>query len=160
MADVAREGLASRYRDIYRFVRRRSESDAAAQDLTQQVFAEAAKSLRGRDSDDDLGLLFTIARRRLIDQLRASRPELVPLVDAEDVAAPTDYGPALARLVSEAIDRLEPGHRQIVALKLLRGLSFAEVAAIVGASEAACKMRLRRALEALRRDLREKGVRP
>jgi len=35
-------------------------------------------------------------------------------------------------------------------MKLLRGLSFAEIAAHVGVGEAACKMRFARGLEALR----------
>jgi len=47
-----------------------------------------------------------------------------------------------------------------VVLKQLRGLSFADIAARVGATEEACKMRFARGLEALRRDLEREGLEP
>jgi DNA-directed RNA polymerase specialized sigma24 family protein len=47
-----------------------------------------------------------------------------------------------------------------VALKLLRGLSFAEIAAELETSPAAAKMRFARALAALREELRQEGVEP
>ena len=160
MGDRHASGLAGRYREVYRFVRRRSQNAAVAEDLTQQVFTEAVAVLDGRDPSDDPGLLFTIARRRLIDRLRRARPTLVPLTETNGGAALTRYDPVLAGLISDAIQRLDPVDRAVVALKLLRGLSFAETASVVGASEAACKMRVRRALELIRSDLREKGVHP
>jgi DNA-directed RNA polymerase specialized sigma24 family protein len=48
----------------------------------------------------------------------------------------------------------------VIVLKLLRGLSFAEIGAEVGVSEAAAKMRFKRALEALREELIERGIEP
>ena len=158
MGDGHTSGLLGRYGEVYRFVRRRSPNAAEADDLTQQVFADAVAALDGRDPSDDLGLLFTIARRRLIDQLRRPGPTLVPLSEADGDVPITEYDPALTGMISDAIHQLGPVDREVVVLKLLRGLSFAETASIVGTSEAACKMRLRRALELLRRDLREKGV--
>jgi RNA polymerase sigma factor (sigma-70 family) len=160
MGDAAPENLASRYRQVHRFVRRRSGSDMAADDLTQQVFVEALVALRGSIGQDHLGLLFTIARRRLIDRLRADTRTLVPLEEAEGVAASHEYSADLSRAIAEAIRRLEPPQKQVVVLKLLRGLSFAEVAGVLGCSEAACKMRLRRALEHLRDELERKGFAP
>jgi RNA polymerase sigma-70 factor (ECF subfamily) len=63
-----------------------------------------------------------------------------------------------AQVVSQAIDRLDPIQRDVVVLKLLRGLSFGEVAEVVGATEAACKMRFRRGMDRLRDDLEKRGV--
>ena len=48
----------------------------------------------------------------------------------------------------------------MVVLKLLRGMTFAEIGAEVGLTEAAAKMRFRRALEALREELTERGIEP
>ena len=45
-------------------------------------------------------------------------------------------------------------------LKLLRGMTFAEIGAEVGLTEAAAKMRFRRALETLRAELIERGIEP
>jgi RNA polymerase sigma factor (sigma-70 family) len=159
MPDPSEERLRTQYADIYRYLRARTRKKWAAEDLTQQVFADAASYLKVGQAGE-LGLLYTIAKRRLVDELRCRGRDAPPLAEAEAVAAPADYGPELGRTVAEAIGRLDPGHRQIVGLKLLRGVSFAEAAAIVGVSKAACKMRLRRALEELRRELDQKGIGP
>jgi RNA polymerase sigma-70 factor, ECF subfamily len=156
MTEVARCKLGSRYERVYRFVRRRTNSDEAAEDLTQQAFVEAATS---GERGGDLGLLFTIAKRRVIDERRKPKQFLVPLERAEAMPA-REESRDVARAVSEAIERLESRERQLIVLKLLRGLSFAEVSQIIGVSEGACKMRFRRVLERLRTDLEEKGIQP
>jgi RNA polymerase sigma-70 factor (ECF subfamily) len=160
MANSAGDSVASHYGEILRFVRRRSDSHAAAEDLTQQVFLDATIALQRHDTGSDLGLLYTIARRRLIDRLRTSQPAALPLDAAADVSAPSEYGAEMGRGIGAAIDRLKPQQRELVALRLLRGLSFAETAAIIGTSEAACKQRLRAVLDILRQDLEQKGVQP
>jgi RNA polymerase sigma-70 factor (ECF subfamily) len=159
MTDAAGSRLASYYGEIYSFVRRRARSSRAAEDLTQQVFTDAAAALKryGEESGGSLGLLFTIARRRLIDELRASELDLVNLDEVREIAVPV-YEPTLGRDIAAAIERLDSEQRQLVGLKLLRGLTFAETAAILGVSEGACKMRFRSALEILRRDLQSMGV--
>lgn len=159
MAEVAQDELSSRYKKVYRFVRRRTDSDAAADDLTQQAFVDAASSGAEPGHRADLGLLFTIAKRRVIDEMRKPKRDIVPLEQAERVPAP-ERSRDIALAVSEAIEQLEPAQRQLVVLKLLRGLSFAEVSQITGATEGACKMRFRRALERIRADLEEKGIQP
>jgi DNA-directed RNA polymerase specialized sigma24 family protein len=56
--------------------------------------------------------------------------------------------------------RCRAGQSQVVLLKLVRGLTFAEIGAEVGLTEAAAKMRFVRALEQLRADLSERGIEP
>jgi len=157
MTEVAQDELVSRYEKVYRYVRRRTRSDAAAEDMTQQTFVDAASSNATDDQKTDLGLLFTIAKRRLIDELRKPNQKIVSLDQAAQVPA-AEVSRDVAVAVSQAIERLDPTQRQLVVLKLLRGLSFAEVSQILGLSEGACKMRLRRALERVRSDLEEKGI--
>jgi RNA polymerase sigma-70 factor (ECF subfamily) len=160
MADVA-EVSTKLYGEIYRFLRRRTGSNAVAEDLTQQVFLEAAASKTWQSGKGNLGLLFTIARRRLVDELRKPERSYVPLEDAEHLAsAPAEVPQYTRAVISAAIDGLDPEQREVVILKLLRGLSFTEVAHHVGATEGACKMRLRRGLENLRSELELKGIRP
>ncbi len=63
------------------------------------------------------------------------------------------YGHGVAAALRDAIAALPESQRRVVVMKLLEGRSFAEIAARLGASEAACKMRLSRALERLRDEL-------
>jgi DNA-directed RNA polymerase specialized sigma24 family protein len=48
----------------------------------------------------------------------------------------------------------------VVVLKLLRGVSFAEAAELLGISEEAARMRFSRALRSVRTDLEQEGIDP
>jgi RNA polymerase sigma factor (sigma-70 family) len=155
-------GLAERafrrhYGQVYRYVRRRTGNHHRAEELTQQVFADAVASLRD-SSSPTLAWLYTVAKRRFADELRrAARTETLQMADA---GATRDYGRDVAGALSGALTRLPNGQREVVVLKLLRGARFAEIGESLGISPEAAKMRFVRALEALRADLEEEGVQP
>jgi RNA polymerase sigma-70 factor (ECF subfamily) len=156
MSEPADEGLEARYREIHRYVRRRRGADVA-DDVTQQVFLEAASVLDERvNHAGSLGLLYTIAQRRMVDLARSGRAWSGG--DDELVALEYEYGPELAGVLTVAIKRLDAAQRDVIILKLLRGLRFSEISELLGDSEAACKMRFSRALKSLRAELEERGV--
>jgi RNA polymerase sigma-70 factor (ECF subfamily) len=164
--DVAESAFRRHYAQIYRFVRRRSASDEQAEDVTQAVFADAAAA-RARLRPDRLlllGWLHQVARRRLADEARRdsrSPSNVLPLEVVGDVAAPDAVPSAqLGSALRKAIARLPRGQRDVVVLKLIEGRSFAEIGERLNASPAACKMRLVRALEALRAELEKEGITP
>jgi RNA polymerase sigma-70 factor, ECF subfamily len=110
-------------------------------------------------ADDDppiLAWLYTVARRRFADEARRRARE--PLrVEAEPSI---EYGPPLTRAITAALGRLAADQQEVLALKLLRGLPFAEVATRLGTTTPAAKMRFVRALQALREELRKEGLEP
>ncbi len=59
-----------------------------------------------------------------------------------------------------AIAHLSEEQRIVVVLRLLRGLPFAEIAELVGQSEAACKMRFARGITRIRKELEDNNLRP
>jgi DNA-directed RNA polymerase specialized sigma24 family protein len=63
-------------------------------------------------------------------------------------------------VLQEALGELPGGQSRVVVLKLMRGMTFAEIGAEVGLTEDATKLRFKRALEALRAELIEKGSEP
>ena len=150
--------------EIYRYLRRRTKSSDQAEELTQQVFADAALTLSRMDAGPGsvLGLLYTIARRRFADEARRNgqRGEHVRLEDVDEELPAPEYGGELAHVIGEAIARLPDEQGRVVCLKLIEGCSFAEIAALVGGSEAAAKMRFQRGLAAVRRDLERQGIHP
>jgi RNA polymerase sigma-70 factor (ECF subfamily) len=151
------------YEQVYRFLRRRTGDDALAEELAQSVFADAAAQLRHLEHEGPpvLAWLYTVARRRLADHVRrASRADLGPLEDVAAADAAANYGTDVARALTYAIGELPEGQQRVVVMKLLEGRSFREIAARVGATEAACKMRFSRGLEALRAELERQGVEP
>jgi RNA polymerase sigma-70 factor (ECF subfamily) len=155
---VAAEAFRRHYRQVYGFVRRRTASDADAEDVVAEVFADAAAGLERFEPGPTpvLAWLYTVARRRLADEARRRRRPLAAVPAAADV----HYGPDVARALRRALDTLPHEQRRVVVLKLIEGRSFRDIAERVGATEAACKMRLSRALERLRVALEQEGVEP
>ena len=155
--------LPAHYSEIFRFIRRRVPSSADAEDLTQEAFASAAEALaRSADSSPPtLGWLYTVARRRVIDEARRQRPSTVPLELVRSTEAPRDrYDGAVARALENALKALTEPQRHVVVLRLLEGWRFTEIAGEVGATEEACRMRFMRGLEQLRTEFEKEGLNP
>lgn len=155
MNDVAEKAFRRHYDHVYRYLRWRTQDHHRAEELTQQVFADAAVSLR-ETGGPELAWLYTVAKRRFADEARKRGAQLA------SVAAPEakEYGPQVAGALRAALERLPEGQRQIVVLKLLRGARFAEIGERLGLTEAAAKMRFVRAVEALRTELEGEGLTP
>jgi RNA polymerase sigma factor (sigma-70 family) len=150
--------------EIYRYLRRRTKNAEDAEELTQQVFADAALTLSRMEAAPGslLGLLYTIARRRFADEERRNghREGRVPL-EGIDVGLPAPaHGRDVAHAIHDAIAQLPGEQRRVVCLRLIGGCSFAEIGTLIGSSEAAAKMRFQRGLATLRRDLERQGIQP
>lgn len=151
------------YREVFHFVRRRVKSAEAAEDLTQEVFANAAESLAQSSSaaPPTLGWLFTVARRRIADEARRKRLSTVPLEAVVDrQAAAEEYGQEVTRVLERAVSALPEQQRRVVLLRLIAGRSFSEIGRDVGATEEACRMRFMRGLEQIRNEFEKEGLQP
>ena len=151
------------YRKVLRFVRRRVGSAEDTEDVTQEVFANAAAVLDGsKVSSPTLAWLYTVARRRIADELRRrDRSRTVSLeVVGDPATVETDYGDAVARALEVAVAAMPEGQRRVVLARLVQGHSFAEIAREVGASEDACRMRFMRGLQHLREEFEKEGLNP
>ncbi len=140
---------------IYRYVYNRVGHAAEAEDLTSQVFAEALEGLPGyREQGHFSAWLFGIARRRIADHHRHGRSTL-PLDDVmEPVAGQADLltqvvrDEALGRL-GALIGELGEAEQELLRLRFAGELTYAEIGAVVGRSEAAVKMAVHRLLRRL-----------
>jgi RNA polymerase sigma factor (sigma-70 family) len=156
VTDPSEGAFRRHYTEIYRYVRRRTRSEHEAEELTQQVFADAAASLRC-DGRPPIAWLYAVAKRRFAD---AARRSPAPLALEEIAAREHEYGPSVVASLRAAFERLPASQRDVVVLKLLRGASFAEVGRLLGTSEEAARMRFSRALRSLRADLEQEGIEP
>lgn len=161
--DRRADPLVVQYPEILRFVRRRVASTSQAEDVTQEAFASAAEAL-ARSSDTappTLGWLYTVARRRLIDESRRRRAPITPLeLVCETEARDDEYGGFVARALETGLAQLSEPQRAVVVLRLLEGLSFAEIGSQLAATEDACRVRFMRGLEQLRAHFEEEGLTP
>jgi len=95
------------------------------------------------------------ARRRARSREVHVEPERVREPSVDPVASTTTD-----RLVQRALDQLSDAAREVVVLHWYDGMSFPEIAQMLGASVSAVKVRAHRAYEQLRKILRPEGEEP
>jgi RNA polymerase sigma-70 factor (ECF subfamily) len=150
----------------------RLQGSAEPEDLTSEVFVAVLRKL-GDFHGDEAGFrswVFTIAHRRLLDERRrrSRRPPPEHLTDTADafapeLRAPDDVEGALDRSlgvdrVRALCERLVPGQRDVLLLRLLGDLSIEQVAETLGKRTGAVKALQRRGLLAIGRLLEREGV--
>ena len=160
---------ASVYRDLAPMVHGylRGLGAIDPEDRTGEVFLQVVRDLSGFDGDERAfrSWVFVIAHRRLLDdrRRRARRPveptdELArldtPVGDAEGEALRSMATDRVQRI----IDTLAPDQRDVLLLRLVGGLTIAEVAQAVGKSVGAVKALQRRGLAGIQREISRQGV--
>lgn len=122
-----------------------------AEDAVQATFVRAFRALpRFRGDSAPRTWLYRIATNEALGLLRR-RKDPHEWVE-ESHGAPDGAGAVVERLaVHAALGRLSPEHRAVLVLRLWEELSYSEIAAVLGLSLPAVKMRLNRAREQFRR---------
>lgn len=153
--------LVERYRDRYaRYAARMLGSADAAEDAVQDAFVRAFDQLaQCKDPNKFVGWFFLILRNRCFAERRRNRTS-APLEEADAVAATdrTDSGTETAerrRALQLALLELTPDQREVFVLKHVEGLSYGEIAERLSTSIPSLKMRMHRAYDRLREQLRE-----
>lgn len=169
-AGLAIEILLMEYGDyIYGYCRRILGNTAEAEDVSQTVFAQALQDLKHLASAHAAGAwLRGIARHRCLDHLRSRRRALVvsshkdvgARVDDQLAILQGDSDPRIARALDDCLDRLDARSREVLVLRFHDELSFHEISKLTSDAPGTLRVRLSRALAALRRCLESKGVRP
>src|SRR5688572_13277715 len=127
------------------------------EELVQDTFVRAFGSLDGfRGESSFRTWLFTIERRLLLDRRRAEKRRPASQEIAEDDVA-TEYdaldgmvaGESAAR-VRGAIARLTPTQREVFVLRTTEGLSYKEIAKMVGSTEGAARVHYHNAMRTIK----------
>lgn len=159
--------LYDTYRDrVARFATGRLGDAEKAEDVTSETFEAVCRNLGSyRAGTDFEAWLFTIAHRRVADHFRRRfRRREVELDEAVHLAhqggraaLPAVDGPEEAVLAAEqraevagAFRRLRADQQEVLALRVLGGLSAAQVGEVLGKSEGAVRVAQHRALRSLR----------
>ena len=125
---------------------------ADADDATQDVFLRAWQRLASFRNEAAFGTwLQRLALNVLLRQREAAARPLRRTDDLDEAAVPArDRPPEDAMDVETALGRLDGAHRAVVVLHDMEGYQHDEIAAMLGISASASKMRLSRARAALR----------
>jgi RNA polymerase sigma-70 factor, ECF subfamily len=153
---------------LYRLAWRLLGNEAEAEEVVQETFLNAFKSLDSFDGRSTLGTwLFRITYNTALMRLRRPNPYTLPVEEATSSAAIVPEQlfdvcclPERDLLSSEAqahieaaVSELPAALRLVFQLRELEGMSTADVADVLSLSESAVKVRLHRARLALRETL-------
>lgn len=148
---------------ILRYLHRMTRDLPRAEELTQETFLRASRALGDFRGEAKVSTwLYRIAANLWLDErrkesARGRQAQQLPLdpADAPDTASLSISGPKLpdqlleesemGSCVREFVDRLPPDHRVAIILHDLEGLKNREIAAILGCSLDAVKIRIHRA---------------
>ncbi len=153
-------------RAVYGWILRITRDAAAAEELIVETFwrIHSARA-RFNPAQGFEGWARRIATRAALDWLRTSRTKReLSLEDCAEAAAPAQADPAVTTEIrmktAQAFGRLPAKLRIAATLAVIEELPHKEVAAALGISVAAVKVRVFRALRLLRTDLEEQGITP
>ncbi|HOZ41264.1 MAG: RNA polymerase sigma factor [Flavobacteriales bacterium] len=141
---------------IFRFILKRAADRDLTADLTQQTFLKAMVALpryepRGLPFK---AFLYRIALNELHMYWRKRKEKVMDLSHAEVKGLSEELGmpeqEAELASLGRALGRLSADKAQLIELRYMDGMSFAEMGAVLGVGEDAAKMRTHRVLSTLR----------
>jgi RNA polymerase sigma-70 factor (ECF subfamily) len=144
---------------VFNFCVRFLKNAEDAEDIAQETFVQAYRSIkRFRPKAKFSTWLFTIARNLSLNLIRDEKRGKRYMVSVDDEESGVNLSSDAARrpdreasfretsdLVRNAVDRLSPDHKMMVVLRDLEGLSYEEVAEVLGCRVGTVKSRLSRA---------------
>jgi RNA polymerase sigma-70 factor, ECF subfamily len=148
--------LLERYWDrLYRWLYRITRDRHAAEDLTQETFLKALAALQSfRPGSNFRAWIFRIAKNNFVNQKRSEKRTKHQLAD--DAAAPDLGGVETSaenrealEVVSKAVADLPMDFRMALLLRVEEGLSFRDVAKILGTTEETARWRVFKARQRL-----------
>lgn len=149
---------------LFSFLLRLVRDRAEAEDLLQEVFLTVLRddALELRDGKV-AAWLFTVARNRAIGRLRQQKREAAH-ADREDEPAPPASPEAKAEIrlrfeqVEKALAALSDDHQEVLLLKVVGGLTYAQIAEVQAVPEGTAKSRMHFAVRAVRKFFSGKGI--
>lgn len=156
---IALTRLYERYvRPVYRYLYSQIGDAADAEDLTSKTFLSALEALpRYRHRGRFAAWLFVIARRKALDYFRRRRPQ----VDLDGLPLHANDADPASQVIqsqhwqdlSQRIASLSDEEQDLLRLRYVADLPFAEIGAILGKSEQAAKKSLYRLVSRLQNQM-------
>ena len=162
------DGEADAFEFLYRrvsanlmgYLLRLTRNRERAEDLLQITFSKIHRArgsyLRGAPV---LPWILAIARRSFLDERRSAHVRTEDLSPDGSLPEQQNEAPPLPTELSDALgvalDRLPETYREAIVLTKITGLSVAEAASVLGATETAVKLRVHRGYNQLRKELEQ-----
>ena len=148
------------WKDIYRFIYRKTNNENEAEDLTIRTFAKAFDKIHTFDEKYEFKTwLISISNNLFIDQLRKRKTETISIhKESSEIHKIKDEEPSPAdKLIIEQnlaellayIKQLKPHYQEIINLRFFQEMSYKEMAATLDEPMSNIKVKLLRAKKLL-----------
>lgn len=141
---------------VYTVVRRLAGDDALADDLAQEAWIRAFEKLHLFEGKSSFGTwMYRLATNTALNHLRsAGRHRELEEEASEEVnpapSTPVDDAVINQKILSEALDRLPPGYREVLVLHDVEGLTHKEIAEKLDVATGTSKSQLHKARARMR----------
>lgn len=152
---------------LYRFVRNLMGADDVSDDVYQTVLIEAYRDLESFGGRSSLRTwLFSIARHRCLDALKANRRRAARFESTDDAPEVADLRPRVDERMSDeqvlaalarCLDQLPPELRMVLLLCFQEGFGYDDIARITRLRNETLRARVSRAMPALRACIEREG---
>lgn len=147
--------VAALYQDVYRYAFWLCKNQPLAEDLVQETFLRAWRSLESLQNDKAAkAWLFTILRRENARLYERYRPDLVD-IEGQSLPEKGEHEPDSQmdrELLHSAINRLDADYRDPLLLQVIGGFSGKEIAEILDLNNNTVMTRLFRARSKLKQE--------
>lgn len=147
---------------IFLYALKKTNSKEQSEDFTSETFFKVYKnwsSLMTKENGEKRAWTYTVCRNLIIDSYRKKKETTL------EYEPESDYESTMSELIKEeskmeihtAIGKLPADKQELLELRFGQDLKIKEVADILNLKEGACKMKLYRALEELKKNLEKQG---
>lgn len=145
--------IEEQYDKIYRYCYFRLKHQQLAEDITQETFLRFFESSY-REAGRPLAYLYTIARNLCIDEFRK-----VPTEELTEEISQKGFEEELVRNLSlaKAMEELDKGEQELLLLRYVNQVSFADLCKLYGKSRFALHRELSKITEKLERRLSDES---
>lgn len=146
---------------VYKYFYNRTWNQYEAEDLTEQTFMAALEGIQQyRENGLFLAWLFSIARRKAADHFRVKAKQ-ASLEIPEDIPVHSDFLNDMIqterrKAIADTFNILPESEKELIRLRYVAELSFAEIGRLRHRSEGAVKKALYRIIGRMRKQLEEK----
>jgi RNA polymerase sigma-70 factor (ECF subfamily) len=140
---------------VFKYCRRVLGNQELAEDVFQETFVRFYRSSSAeREMTNVMAFILKIARNLCLNAKSSKHFNLAPLEGIELPARGDHYeNRELVEIIASAVECLTPEFREAFVLREYDGLSYADIAEVVGISVATVKIRIYRAKQAIRKTI-------
>lgn len=150
-----RRWVDEHHQDVFRFMRHLTRNQETAEDLTQQTFLKAWKSIHQFRGQSSMRVWLHAIAYREYAGWRRRHILLMPFEALMDVRSPRETSPEFMTVLEDALNKIPSVHKEAFVLHEVMGLSVEEISNVTGVVSGTVKSRLHHARRHLQKLLKK-----